>query len=66
MGPRTRAHLARVLERRSLSNAVLVALLETSGVPEGQGWKLVVGEAHLRPEEEASSHAPRSLPSTQP
>ena len=51
VGPRTRAHLARVLEQ-SLA-PVWVALLETSGVPEGQGWRLVVGEAHLEPEPKA-------------
>ena len=48
VGPRTRAHLARVLEQ-SLA-PVWVALLETSGVPEGQGWRLVVDGAHLEPE----------------
>ena len=51
VGPRTRAHLARVLEQ-SLA-PVWVALLETSGVPEGQAWKLVVSEAHLEPEPKA-------------
>ena len=51
VGPRTRAHLARVLEQ-SLA-PVWVALLETSGVPEGQGCRLVVGEAHLEPEPKA-------------
>ena len=51
MGPRTRAHLARVLEQ-SLA-PVWVALLETSGVPEGQGWRLVVGKRHLEPEPKA-------------
>jgi hypothetical protein len=48
VGPRTRAHAARVLEQ-SLA-PVWVALLETSGVPEGQGWRLVVEAAHLEPE----------------
>jgi hypothetical protein len=50
VGPRTRAHLARVLEQQL--PAVWVALLETSGVPEGQEFRLVVGEAHLEPEPE--------------
>jgi hypothetical protein len=48
VGPRTRAHLARVLEQQLAP--VWVALLETSGVPEGQGWRLVVDGAHLEPE----------------
>lgn len=47
VGPRTRAQLARVLEQRM--GAVWLALLETSGVPEGQPWRLVVSEAHLEP-----------------
>ena len=50
VGPRTRAHLARVLEQSPLSNAVLVALLEQSGVHEGQGFRLVVDACHLEPE----------------
>jgi hypothetical protein len=28
---------------------VLLALLETSGVPEGAGYRLVISEAHLEP-----------------
>jgi hypothetical protein len=49
LGPRTRAHLARVLEQSPLANPVLVALLETSGVPEGAGYRLVISAAHLEP-----------------
>jgi hypothetical protein len=49
LGPRTRQQLARVLEQVPLSAAVLVALLETSGVPEGMEYQLVVEAAHLEP-----------------
>jgi hypothetical protein len=58
VGPRTRAHAARVLEQ-SLA-PVWVALLETSGVPEGQGWRLVLGECHLEPEPSGPSPGPPS------
>lgn len=56
VGPRTRAHLARVLEQ-SLA-PVWVALLETSGVPEGQGFRLVIDGAHLEPEPSGQSPVP--------
>jgi hypothetical protein len=50
VGPRTRGHLARVLEQHPTAAPALVALLETSGAPEGQGWRLVGDSCHLEPE----------------
>lgn len=47
IGPRTRAHMAAVLEQPL--SAVWNALLEVSGAPPGAAYKLVVGEAHLEP-----------------
>lgn len=48
LGPRTRAQMARVLEPQLA--AVWVALLETSGVPDGAPYRLVISGAHLEPE----------------
>ena len=65
VGPRTRAHLARVLEQ-SLA-PVLVALLETSGVPEGQGCRLVVDSCHLSPRRRREpAHTRRSGTTSRP
>ena len=47
IGPRTRAAMATQVERAL--GLVLLALLETSGVPEGAGYRLVISEAHLEP-----------------
>jgi hypothetical protein len=47
IGPRTRAQFAAQLERSM--GVVLLALLETSGVPEGQEYTLVLDGAHLEP-----------------
>ena len=47
IGPRTRTHMAAVLEQPL--SAVWNALLETSGAPPGAAYRLVVGEAHLEP-----------------
>jgi len=47
IGPRTRQQFAAQLERSM--GVVLLALLETSGVPEGQEYTLVISEAHLEP-----------------
>ena len=47
VGPRTRQQMANVLEQ-SLG-AVWVALLETSGAPAGQDYRLVIEGAHLEP-----------------
>ena len=47
VGPRTRDHLARVLEAQAAP--VWVALLEMSGVPEGAPYRVVVDGAHLEP-----------------
>jgi hypothetical protein len=47
IGPRTRQQFAAQLERTM--GVVLLALLETSGVPEGQEYVLVVEGAHLEP-----------------
>lgn len=47
VGPRVRQQMAAQVER--LMPLVLLALLETSGVPEGQGYRLVLGAAHLEP-----------------
>jgi hypothetical protein len=50
LGPRTLQQLARlVLEQAPLSATVLVALLETSGVPPGVEYQLVLEGAHLEP-----------------
>lgn len=47
IGPRTRAAMAVQVERAL--GLVLLALLETSGVPEGAGYRLVIDSAHLEP-----------------
>jgi hypothetical protein len=47
IGPRTRAQLAAQLERSM--GVLLLALLETSGAPEGAGYTLVLDGAHLEP-----------------
>lgn len=47
VGPRTRAQMALQLERAF--GVVLLALLETSGVPDGQAYRLVLEAAHLEP-----------------
>lgn len=47
IGPRTRQQFAAQLERSM--GVVLLALLETSGVPEGQEYVLVLDGAHLEP-----------------
>jgi hypothetical protein len=47
IGPRTRQQFAAQLERSM--GVVLLALLETSGVPEGQEYTLVISECHLEP-----------------
>jgi hypothetical protein len=57
LGPRTRAALAAQLERSM--GVVLLALLETSGVPDGQPYTLVLEGAHLEP---ASAPAPPAGP----
>jgi hypothetical protein len=49
IGPRTRQLLARACEGAPVAVAALVAVLETSGAPEGQEYSLVVDAAHLEP-----------------
>ena len=56
LGPRTRASLAAQLERSM--GVVLVALLETSGVPEQVGYRLVIEGAHLEPAPKAANGTP--------